>query len=170
MVALGSSFEAGTEMKELSVPLMGNNGMTSQIKISDNLSIPLNELKFSYSRSSGPGGQNVNKVNTRVTLWFDVANSPSLSDDQKELIRNHWPTRINKEGVLRVVSQKHRTQASNRDEAVKRFASLLGESLTEALPRRKRSVPMAARKRRLDEKKHRSRIKASRSNVISGDN
>jgi ribosome-associated protein len=154
----------------ISYPLKGNNGMTSQIKISDNLSIPLNELKFSYSRSSGPGGQNVNKVNTRVTLWFDVANSPSLSDDQNELIRNHLPTRINKEGVLRVVSQKHRTQASNRDEAVERFASLLGESLTEALPRRKRSVPMAARERRLDEKKHRSRIKASRSNVISGDN
>ena len=139
-------------MKALSVPLMGNNWMTSQIKISDNLSIPLNELKFSYSRSSGPGGQHVNKVNTQVTLWFDVANSPSLSDDQKELIRDHLPTRINKEGVLRVVSQKHRLQSANRDEAVNRFASLLGESLPEAPPRKKRSVPMAARKRRLEGK------------------
>jgi len=141
--------------------------MGSQINITEELSILLSELTFTASRSSGPGGQNVNKVNTRVTLWFDVANSPSLSDHQKELIRNRLPTRINKEGVLRVVSQKHRTQASNRDEAVERFALLLQESLREVLPRRKRAVPMAARERRLDEKKHRSRIKSSRSKINS---
>lgn len=140
--------------------------MKSPIRITDRLSVCFRELRFTSSRSSGPGGQNVNKVNTRVTLWFDVANSPSLTDHQKELIRNRLPTRINKEGVLRVVSQKHRTQASNRDEAVKRFASLLGESLQEALPRRKRSVPMAARERRIDEKKHRSRIKERRSKIV----
>jgi len=143
--------------------------MDSHINITEKVSIPLNELRFTASRSSGPGGQNVNKVNTRMTLWFDVADSPSLSDRQKELIRNHLPTRINKSGVLRVVSQKHRTQVSNRDEAVKRFASLLGESLQEALPRRKRAVPMAARERRLDEKKHRSRIKSIRSKKMLRD-
>jgi len=141
--------------------------MTSQIKISDKLSIPLGELKFTASRSSGPGGQNVNKVNTRVTLWFDVANSPSLSGNQKELIWNRLPTRINKEGILRVVSQKHRTQASNRNAAIERFASLIGESLWEALPRKITTIPSAAKERTLDEKKHRSRIKETRSKIIS---
>lgn len=143
--------------------------MDSQINITEKLSIPLNDLRFTFSRSGGPGGQNVNKVNSRVTLWFDVANSPSLLDHQKELIRDRLPTRINKEGVLRVVSQKYRTQASNRDEAVKRFVSLLGESLQEVLPRRKRAVPMAAREHRLDEKKHRSRLKSSRSKIMLRD-
>ncbi len=87
---------------------------------------------------SGPGGQNVNKVNTRMTLGFYVANLPSLSDHQKELIRNRLPTRINREGVLRVVSQKHRTQALNRDATIERFVSLLRESLQEALLRKKK--------------------------------
>jgi len=140
--------------------------MRSSIKITETLFIPFSELKFTASRSSGPGGQNVNKVNTRITLWFDVANSPSLTDCQKELIKNRLPTRINKEGLLRVVSQKHRTQASNRDEAVKRIASLLGESLQEELFRKKTTMSRVVRNRRLDDKKHRSRIKKNRSKAI----
>jgi ribosome-associated protein len=143
--------------------------MDSPFKISEQLSISLNELKFTASRSSGPGGQNVNKVNTRVTLWFDVVNSLSLSDHQKELIGNRLPTRINKVGVLRVVSQKHRTQAANREEAVERFASLLRESLEEALSRKDTKVPKTVKERRLDNKKHRSRIIESRSKILSED-
>ena len=143
--------------------------MASSVKIYDQLLIPLSELRFTFSRSSGPGGQNVNKVNTRVTLWFDVVNSPNLTDHQKELIRNHMPTRINKDGVLRVVSQKHRSQASNRDEAVERFVSLLGESLQEALPRKKTTISKTAKERRLNEKKYRSRIKERRSKILSQD-
>ena len=139
--------------------------MQSLIKISNQLSIPLKELRFTASRSSGPGGQNVNKVNTRVTLWFDVANSPSLSDGQKELIRSNLSTRINREGILRVVSQKHRTQASNRDEAIERFASLVGGSLRRVSPRRKTSISKAARERRLEEKRHRGALKKERSRV-----
>lgn len=146
-----------------------SNNMITEIKITNQPSIPLSELRFTFSRSSGPGGQNVNKVNTRVTLWFDVANSPNLTDHQKELIRNRLPMRINKEGVLRVVSQKHRTQASNRDEVVERFVSLLGESLQEPLPRKKTTISKTAKERRLDEKKYRSRIKESRSKILSQD-
>lgn len=141
--------------------------MQTEIIISDTLSIPYSELKFTTSRSSGPGGQNVNKVNTRVTLWFDAVDSPSLSDHQKELIRTHLPMRINKEGILRVVSQKHRTQAANREEAIVRLVSLLRESLQEALPRKETKVPRAVKERRLEEKKHRSRIKESRSKINS---
>ncbi|MFC1813658.1 alternative ribosome rescue aminoacyl-tRNA hydrolase ArfB [Thermodesulfobacteriota bacterium] len=140
--------------------------MTPEIKITDQLSISFNELRFTASPSSGPGGQNVNKVNTRVTLWFDVANSPSLSELQKQLVQNHLPTRINKVGVLRVVSQKHRSQSLNRGTAIERFVSLLRESLLEVTPRKKTTVSEAAKQRRLAEKKHRSRIKQNRSKAI----
>lgn len=140
--------------------------MKLQIKISDTLSISYRELRFTAARSSGPGGQNVNKVNTRITLWFDVINSPSLSDHQKELIRDRLKTRINKEGILRVISQRYRTQASNRDAAIERLASLLRGSLQEGLPRRETKIPKAAKERRLDEKKRRSRIKERRSKPV----
>ena len=143
--------------------------MSSPIKITDNLTIPTSELMFTACRSSGPGGQNVNKVNTRVTLWFDMDNSPSLSIRQKQMIQNHLPTRINKEGVLRVVSQKYRSQAQNRNTAIERFVSLLCESLKEELPRKKMTISYAARQRRLEEKKHRSLIKHDRSKRISSE-
>jgi len=143
--------------------------MSSSVKITENLSIPVSALMFTACRSSGPGGQNVNKVNTRVTLWFDVVNSPSLLTRQKEMIRNHLPTRINKEGVLRVVSQKYRSQAQNRNTTIERFVSLLHEALKEELPRKKMTVSYAARQRRLEEKKHRSLIKHDRSKRISLD-
>ena len=143
--------------------------MSSSVKITEKLSIPVSELMFTACHSSGPGGQNVNKVNTRVTLWFDVANSPSLPDHQKELIRTHLPTRINKSGVLRVVSQKYRSQAQNRNTAIERFVSLLHEALKEELPRKETMIPRAAKRRRLDEKRHRSLIKHDRSKKISLD-
>ena len=143
--------------------------MSSSVKITENVSIPVSALMFTACRSSGPGGQNVNKVNTRVTLWFDVVDSPSLSIRQKEMIRNHLPTRINKEGVLRVVSQKYRSQAQNRNTTIERFVSLLHEALKEELPRKKMTVSYAARQRRLEEKKHRSLIKHDRSKRISLD-
>jgi len=143
--------------------------MQSSIKITDQLSVPLSELRFTSARSSGPGGQNVNKVNTRVTLWFDVINSPSLSPRQKELIQNHLRTRINKEGVLRVVSQKSRSQAFNREAAIERFTLLLRESLHEILPKKKTAVPRAVKERRLEKKKHRSILKERRKKAISTD-
>ena len=143
--------------------------MVSSVKITEKLSIPAKELMFTACRSSGPGGQNVNKVNTRVTLWFDVVDSPSLSNRQKKMIRNHLPTRMNKAGVLRVVSQKYRSQAQNRNMTVERFVSLLHQALKEDLPRKKMTVPYAARQRRLEEKKRRSLIKHDRSKKISLD-
>ena len=143
--------------------------MQSLIKITDRVSIPLSELCFTAARSSGPGGQNVNKVSTRVTLRFDVVNSPSLSPHQKQLIQNHLRTRINKEGVLRVVSQKSRSQASNREAAIERFTLLLRESLHEIVPKKKTMIPRAVKERRLEEKKHRSLLKEKRKKTIPSD-
>lgn len=146
---------------------LGYCSMTAQIRINRRVSIPYSELSFSASRSSGPGGQNVNKVNSRVTLFFDVANSPSLSDRQRQLIKRRLATRVNKHGVFRVVSQKHRTQAANRDEAIERLRSLLQEALRRTKPRKRTRLPKAAKERRLKEKKYRGRIKEKRSKVDS---
>lgn len=100
------------------------------IKIKDEIVIiGEDELSFTFSRSSKPGGQNVNKISSRVTLLFNVTNSPSLSEQHKHQIMAHLKTRINKEGVLRVVSQRHRSQAANRETVVERFVVLLEEAL-----------------------------------------
>ena len=132
------------------------------IKINDKISIEEDELSFTFSRSSKPGGQNVNKISSRVTLLFDVAHSSSLSEQHKHQIMNRLKTRINKEGVLRVVSQRHRQQAANREVAVERFVELLQEALKPVKARKKTRISFAAQKRRLKEKKHRSKLKKER--------
>jgi ribosome-associated protein len=132
------------------------------IEIADNTFIPDGELTFKTSRSGGPGGQNVNKLNTRVTVLFDVCGSPSLSEDQKLRILSKLSSRTDRQGVMRVVSQKHRSQEANRRAAVERLQQLLQEALKPAPVRRKTGVPAGARQRRLDEKKQRSRLKSQR--------
>ena len=102
--------------------------------VTEELSIPLSELQLVFSGSTGPGGQNVNRVATRVTVRFDVAGSPSLSEEHKQQIRSRLSTRMDKHGVLRIVSQKHRSQDANRQAAVERLQELLREAL--ALPGR----------------------------------
>lgn len=131
--------------------------------INEQISIPEEELVFTASHSSGPGGQNVNKVSSRVTLWFDVANSPSLSPEQKELVIRRLANRIGKDGMLRVISQQTRSQAANRELAVERFAELLREALRQLPARKKTRVSRAAKLRRLEEKKQRGLIKSRRS-------
>jgi ribosome-associated protein len=135
----------------------------AMIEITKNTSIGEEELTFRASRSSGPGGQNVNKLNTRITLLFDVAGSPSLSAEQKRRIRSKLSTRIDKTGILRVVSQKHRTQEANRRVAVERFQELLAGALHRDPVRKKTKVSAAARERRLEEKKRRGQLKRERS-------
>jgi ribosome-associated protein len=132
------------------------------IEITPALSIGEDELAFRASRSSGPGGQNVNKLNTRVTLLFDVSGSPSLSAAQKQRLRSRLSTRIDKRGVLRVVAQGHRTQEANRRVAVERFQHLLRDALKRKPVRKKTKVPAKAQERRLREKKQRSLLKQER--------
>ena len=132
------------------------------IVINDELTIPVDELVFTASRSGGPGGQNVNKVSTKITLSFDVANSPSLSAEQRARIASRLATRINKEGLLRIHAQETRSQDLNRTEAVDRFAELLRQALVVQKARKKTRVTRAAKERRLDEKKKRTGIKAGR--------
>jgi len=139
------------------------------MRITDDLEVPDGELSYTFSHSSKPGGQNVNKVSTRVTLNFDVEDSPSLSDDQRERIRSELRTRINKEGILRVSSQKHRTQKANREAATERFIELVQDALRVRPVRKKRGIPREIRERRLKDKKHRSRLKKERTRLIDED-
>jgi ribosome-associated protein len=125
--------------------------------------IPEDELQYAYSRSSGPGGQNVNRVETRVTLLFDVEASPSLSDYQKRRLRTRLATRVNRDGVLRVVSQRYRTREANRQAALQRFNELLEAALRQQKPRRKTKVSKAAKQRRVEAKRRRSEVKKGRS-------
>jgi ribosome-associated protein len=127
------------------------------VEIRKALIIPDEELSFEYARSSGPGGQNVNKVNTKVTLRFDVDASRSLSDDQRVRIKQKLHTRISKEGVLRVTSQRHRTQRANQ------------EALARRRKRRKTKTPAAAHQRRLEDKKRRSALKKERGKILEDD-
>ena len=132
------------------------------IEIKKNLFICEDELVFKFSRSGGPGGQNVNKLNTRVTLFFDVANTTSFSDGQKKRILKRLATRADKNGVIRVVSQKYRTQKANRRVAIERLVELLRGALKKKPVRKKTKVPEWAKRRRLEEKKRRSMLKQQR--------
>jgi ribosome-associated protein len=131
--------------------------------------IPDSELEFEYSRSGGPGGQNVNRVETRVTLRFEIAASATLADFEKRRVRIALPTRINKAGVLRVTSQRHRTREANRRAAIERFEELIEAALKPQRPRVKTRVPKGAKRRRLDQKRRRSQIKQGRGKVSDGD-
>jgi ribosome-associated protein len=136
------------------------------IRITKDISIPEDELRFTASRSGGPGGQQVNKQSTRVTLWFDVANSESLSAAQKRRVFEGLATRINKRGILRVVSQKTRSQALNRIAAMERFADLVRTALKPSKRRKPTRISASVRQRRLEEKRRRGRLKRDRSKEI----
>jgi len=133
------------------------------IAITGEIHINEDEIVVKVSRSSGPGGQNVNKVNTRVTLFFDVAACEALSQTQKQQVLARLATRADKNGVLRVASQKFRTQSANRKAAIERLHQLLREALTPAPVRKKTRVPAHARRKRLEDKKRRGELKRSRS-------
>ncbi len=139
------------------------------IQIIEAFSIPEEEVSFTASRSSGPGGQNVNKVNTRVTVWFDVQSSPSLSERQKRLIGRRLANRINRNGVLRVARQRHRSQSANRKEAVEHLIDLLSEALQERKPRKKTKISKAAKERCHKEKVRHSELKRQRSKAAITD-
>jgi ribosome-associated protein len=124
--------------------------------------IPESELVFVASRSSGPGGQHVNRTETKVTLLFDLEGSGSLTVGQKRRLRERLATRISREGILRVTSQKHRSREANRKAAVERFADLLEWALAEARPRKPTRPGAAARARRLEGKRRRAETKQGR--------
>ena len=130
--------------------------------VSPTLSIPLSELRFKFRRSSGPGGQNVNKLNTAVELQFDFAHSAVLSDEQCQQIAEKLAMRLNSTGALSIQSERFRTQGRNRADCLNKLAALLAEALKKPPKREKTKPSRAARARRLDGKRRHSAKKKSR--------
>jgi len=124
--------------------------------------IPDSEVQFSAARSAGPGGQNVNKVNSRVILEFDLYVSSTLTPYQKRRITGSLGHRINKQGILRMQAQRHRSQAANRAELLERFVDLLQKALQPTKYRVPTRVPVRAREQRLEVKKQRTQTKRTR--------
>jgi ribosome-associated protein len=136
-----------------------------ELRITDTVGIPLSELSFRFSRSSGPGGQHVNRSETRVELLFDLMASPSLSERQKARASRRLETYLDKNGVVHLVSQSTRSQLRNREDVVERFRTLMRGALRVRRRRRPTKPTRAARERRLEEKARRSEKKRQRRRV-----
>jgi ribosome-associated protein len=135
---------------------------TASLEVAFDLRLPLAELEFRASRSGGPGGQHVNTSSTRVELWWDVANSPTLSDEQRRWLLDRLATRLDGKGRLRVVAGGSRSQLRNREEATERLRQMVAAALV--VPKaRKRTRPSRAEKAgRLEEKRRRAAVKRDR--------
>ena len=140
----------------------GNDGV---LCLTPDTGIPVSELSFRFSRSSGPGGQHVNRTETRVELLFDLASSPSLSKNQRTRALQNLAPYLDKRGVLHLVSQSSRSQLRNREEVVERFRTLMRDALKTPKKRRATQPSKAARERRLQNKKQRAETKRLRREV-----
>jgi ribosome-associated protein len=132
------------------------------IRITDTIAIDESEIEESFVRSSGPGGQNVNKLSTAVQLRFDVRHSPSLPNDVAVRLMRLAGKRMTKDGVLILIAQNHRTQERNRAEALERLIKLIQQAAVAPVPRRPTKPTRAARRERLESKKRRSGVKRLR--------
>jgi len=126
----------------------------------------LDEVSFNFSRSGGKGGQNVNKVETKVELIFNVQSSSSLDDQTKERLIKKLSSRLDKEGSLHIVSQTERTQLGNRKKAVEKFESVLKNALKPEKKRKKTKISKTAKLKILEEKRKHSVKKKERKRVI----
>lgn len=131
-------------------------------RINKNVYVNDNEIEYVYTRSSGPGGQNVNKVSTGVQLRFDILKSGSLNGEIKRRLVNLAGSRLTKSGVLIINSTGHRTQYQNKQDALNRFVELVRKSVVKPPKRAKTKPPARSKLKRLREKKKRSELKKLR--------
>lgn len=132
------------------------------ISVTDDIHIDEGELKFEFIHSSGPGGQNINKVATAVQLRFDVRNSPSLPPEIKERLIKLAGARMTENGVLIIEAKRFRTREQNREDAIRRLMVLIQKAAEKPKIRKKTKPTVIATAARVDEKKRRGAIKRIR--------
>ena len=133
------------------------------LKITKTLVIPSNEIKWRFSRSSGPGGQNVNKIESRVEIIFDLEDSKVLNDYQKEILKRNLKNKLVNNNSLCLAVQEHRNQLLNRQLALMKFSSIIKNALNKPFKFRKSTQPTkASQKKRVEVKKKRGELKKSR--------
>jgi ribosome-associated protein len=140
--------------------------VSSHVIISHSLKIPIAELQFRTSRSGGPGGQNVNKLETRVELIFDLKNSPTISPQLRQRLLTNLASKLDSSGVLRIVAQDSRSQWKNKQLAIDKFISLL--KIASVIPKKRVATKSTAtsKEKRLLRKKMRSETKRLRKSAF----
>jgi len=140
------------------------------IKVTPSISIDENGIHEEFIRSSGPGGQNVNKVATAVQLRFDVANSASLPKEVSVRLKHLAGNRMTDEGILIIVSRRYRTREQNRKDALNRLLSLIRAAASKKKTRHKTKPPRESIRKRLESKRYRTRTKIMRRKILLDEN
>ena len=136
--------------------------MSPGVRVNRRLEIPLDEIEYTFSTSSGPGGQHANKASTRVDLAWNIDNSRILGDEDRERLRSRLRNRIDSSGALRLSSDRHRSQWRNRADVTARLADLVSEALKPPKQRVATAPTRAAKERRLESKRQRGQTKRNR--------
>jgi ribosome-associated protein len=135
---------------------------TPFLEVSPALRVPLAELDFRASRSGGPGGQHVNTSSTRVEVWWDVAGSPAVTEEQRRRLLARLASRLDGSGRLRLVSSGSRSQLRNREEVTERLREMVAQALVVPKPRKRTRPSRAQKAARLESKRRRSATKRDR--------
>jgi ribosome-associated protein len=138
----------------------------NDIKIKNGISIPYNELEIATSRSGGPGGQHVNKTETRVTIRWNVKRTSALPEYLKDLVLKNLESRLTADGDLIINNNESRSQLQNKKNAIENFITVIRNALFVPKKRMKTTIPKKEKEKRLHEKKRRGEIKKGRSNKI----
>jgi ribosome-associated protein len=139
--------------------------MEGMLQVTTKIIVPDDELRFSFARSSGPGGQNVNKVNSKATLHWSPTTTVALSDEVRARFLARYANRITNEGDVVITAQEYRDQPKNIASCLEKLKGMIAEVLTVPKKRRATKPTKGSQRRRLESKKQRSQVKANRRNV-----